>query len=72
MSGVEPFIVPTIIAGFKACRSLLKRYKKKHANAGDELSALDNVLREGPEEIERKWNPLAERQGKRFAQGDRK
>jgi hypothetical protein len=71
MSGIEPFIVPTIFAGFKACRSLLKRYKKKHTHADNDLSELDAVLREGPREIEKKWNPLAERQGRRFAQGDR-
>jgi hypothetical protein len=71
MSGLEPFIAPTLVAGFNVCRSLLKKYKKKRKATENDVDSLDTVLRKGRKEIEQNyWNRYADQQGKRFAEGD--
>jgi hypothetical protein len=71
MAESEYFIIPTIIAGFKSCRALLKTLETRN-NREHDSSALDTVLEDGLKEIEQKWNQLAERHGKRFVEGDGK
>jgi hypothetical protein len=71
MSGLEPFIVPSVMTGFKTCRFLWSMYKKKNRGViNDADSKLDSALKEGPGRIEEKWNRLADRLGKNFARGD--
>lgn len=66
---VEPFIIPSIVAGFNACRWALKKYKKKNISENT-VSPLDVALDKEQGDIERKWNRLAEVLGSKFAQGD--
>jgi hypothetical protein len=67
---VEPFIVPSIVAGFKTCRQALKKYKKKKNISEETVSPLDAALDKEQGDIEREWNKLAEVLGSKFAQGD--
>jgi hypothetical protein len=66
---VEPFIVPSIVAGFEACRWALKNYKRGDISKNT-AAPLDVALDKEQGEIEREWNKLAEALGSKFAQGD--
>jgi hypothetical protein len=72
MTGLEPFICSGIITGFKLCRHLWKKYKRRHTSAHRVISPLEIALERGQGDIEKKWNKLVEPIGKRFALGDGK
>jgi len=68
MSGLEPFIVPSIVIVWKSCRWLYRRYKEKHPQATG--SELGSILQSGAEDIADEWNNQADNLGESFVNGD--